>query len=139
VMSDTAIKEDEEYLRELGILKRVTFAGGVTVLVLEVLLDYLGLISVWEAAVLTPAVIIFLMLSIFLHDSATRSPWRGHLRVESEFRKSSLIVLGAILVALGGGLVVSSFGGGVTRVTIDTGLGTGTLGTGLYVAWRYRW
>ena len=139
VACDTAIKEDEEYLRELGILKRVTFAGGVAVLTLETLLDYLGSISVWEAALLTPTVIIFLTLSIFLHDSATRSPWRGHLRVESEFRKSSLIVLGAVLIALGGGLVVSSFGGGVTRVTIDMGLGTGTLSVGLYVAWRYRW
>ena len=128
------IEEDAEYLRELGIIKRATFSGGALLLALDLLLNYLGPISVWEAATLTPTVIILLMLSLFIHDSATASPWMGHFRVESEFRKSSLMVFGACLVALGGGLALSSFGGDGTRVTIDMGGGTAVLVTGLYIA-----
>jgi len=139
VTSEMTIEEDAEYLRELGIMKRATFYGGIVLLFFDLVLNYLGSINVGEVYVLTPAVIILLMLSLYFHDSATRSPWRGRLRVDSEFRKSSLIVIGALLVTLGGGLAISSFGGGVARVTIDMGGGTAILSIGLYIVWRYRW
>ena len=137
--SETPIERDEEFLRELRLLKLATFAAGAATLAFDLLLNYMGKASIATAALLTPAAIVFLMLSIFFHDSATSTPWEGRFRVESEFRRSSLMVFGAILVTIGGGFAISSFGGDVARVTIDMGVGTALIGTGLYVAWRYRW
>jgi len=59
-------------------------------------------------------VIILLLLSLFLHDSATSTPWEGHFRVEGELGRSILMVFGALLVTIGGD---------PARVTIDMGGG----------------
>ena len=138
-MNDTPIERDPEFLRELGLMKKATFTAGVAALALELFLNFFDAASVWDAAILTPAWVVLLLLSLFIHDSATSSPWKGRLRVESEFRKSLLMVFGALLATLGGGMALGSLGGGVLRVTIDMGGGTALVGTGLYVASRYRW
>jgi len=128
-----------EFLHELRLMKWVTLAAGVTTLAFDLALNYMGAASVWEAAILTPGAVILLMLSLVLHDSATSSPWAGHFRVESEFRRAFLMVFGAVLVTIGGGFALGSFGGDVSRVTVDMGGGTTLVVTGLYIALRYRW
>jgi hypothetical protein len=133
------IEEDAEYLRMVRLLNVGVFVGGVALFSLDLALNFSHTITVGEAYIITPGVVILLMLSLYLYDSATRSPWKGFLRVDSEFRKSSLMVFGTCLVALGGGLALSSVGGNLTTVTVDMGGGTAVLGAGLYTAWRYRW
>jgi hypothetical protein len=133
------IEEDAEYLRLVRLLNIGILAGGVALLALDLGLNFSHTITVGEAYIITPGVVVLLTLSLYLYDSATRSPWKGLLRVDSEFRKSTLMVFGACLVVMGGGLVLSSFGGDLTTVTTDMGAGTTILCVGLYIAWRYRW
>jgi len=93
-------------------------------------------LSALEAGILTPLAVICLLAPVFL--DSLQPGWRRHW-IRNDFLKNNLILLGVTISILGFGLFPLAFGGGLERVVIDTGAGTGMMGSGIYIAQRFNW
>ena len=109
----------------------ILIVGGV-----EAMTYTLGRLEIWEAVILTPLVPILITFVLFIDLEAAhlRVPWTSR---ESEFKKSSLMVLGGALATIGLATGLAAVSMSLDRVVIDLGAGTSLICAGVYLTKRF--
>jgi hypothetical protein len=97
-------------------------------------------LQIWESYLLTPVVPILVTFALFIEHEIRlrREPWRKHM-VRDDFSKSSLMIVGAIIVDVGLVVFMSSISTEILRVTVDAGAGSTMICIGIYIVKRFSW
>lgn len=99
-----------------------------------------GILQIGEALVMTPLIPILATFTLYIDYEVTyyQAIWKGRW-VKDDFRKSSLMILGVMILVSGLGVFMSFVGGDLNRVIVCTGMGTSLMCAGLYVVKRFTW
>ena len=128
---------------EIGKVRRLE--GGLVMVILVVGLVEMaayarGVLLIGEAMVMTPLIPILATFTLYIDYEITylQAVWRGRW-VKDDFRKTTLMILGIVLLGFGFDLFMSFFGGDLNRVMVDTGSGMSLMCAGLYIVKRFAW
>ena len=127
---------EQEIQRLLKKLKEIGAAVTVILDAVESAMANSHQLSTLEAGTLTPLAVTSLIAPIFIENP--RPHWGSHW-VQSDYKKIVLMLLGAIIAMLGGALFFSSVGRGLEVVAVETGVGTGMIGSSIYIVRRFSW
>ena len=99
-----------------------------------------GTLQIWESFTLTPLVPVLVTIAAFIDNEIEwlETPWKRR-RVQSEFNRSSLMMLGTMVAIFGVVLFTSGFSADLGRITIDVGAGTSIACIGFYMVKRFSW
>lgn len=100
---------------------------------------YHGL-QIWQAYLATPFIPILVTLALVVdyETNLLGEPWRKH-RIQSEFVKSSLMMLGTIAATMGLVVFMVSISDQLSRVTLDVAAGSTMICAGIYTVKRFSW
>ena len=128
---------------EIGKVRRLE--GGLVMVILvvglvEMAAYFRGVLLIGEAFVMTPLIPILATFTLYIDYEITylQAVWRGRW-VKDDFRKTTLMILGIVILGFGFDLFMSFFGGDLNRVMVDTGSGMSLICAGLYVVKRFAW
>jgi hypothetical protein len=127
---------EQEIQRLLMKLKEIGAAVAVILAAVELTMANSHRLSTLEAGILTPLAVISFIAPIFIENPR---PHGGSHWVQSDYKKIALMLLGAIIAMLGGALFFSSVGRSLEVVAVETGAGTGMIGSGIYIVRRFNW
>ena len=119
------------HIRNLLALTTLTIGGA------EAAAYYLGALQIWESYLLTPSIPILVTIAALISDELghEESPWKGEST--SGLRRSLLMFLGALTVAVGLGIFRVALVGGLFQVTTGLGIAVGFMCFGVYIIWRF--
>jgi hypothetical protein len=129
---------DAEFRKKVNRLKWTFVAVTGCLIIGEGTMLYLGELGASEAYVLTPGAVVSFFFALYIAEAYGRAPLEGRSGVQSEFVKSSLMVMGAAMVTIGGTIGLYSLGGNPEHIMIDMGLGSIILCSGVMMVWIYR-
>ena len=128
--------EEIEFAKKVEKLRKALATVGAVVIVSDVILYYEGVLNGLLALILNPAAVLSFYFILFYKFPHIRE--RGHSKMENEFARASIMLVGMGVVALGGALFLDSFvASNFLGVTFDTFLGSGFFVLGNYVVFRY--
>jgi hypothetical protein len=89
---------------------------------------------------MTPLIPILATFTLYIDYEITNyeAVWRGRW-VKDDFRKTTLMILGIVILGFGFDLFMSFFGGDLNRVIVNTGSGMSLMCAGLYIVKRFAW
>ena len=101
---------------------------------------YYHSLQIWQSYLTTPFIPILVTLALVVdyETNLLGEPWKKH-RVQSEFAKSSLMLLGTIAATLGLVVFMVSISDQLSRVTVDVAVGSTMICTGIYTVKRFSW
>jgi hypothetical protein len=106
----------------------------------EATVYYYHTLQIWESYLLTPLVPILITISLFIDYEVQwlEEPWIRR-KIQDEFRKSSMLLSGGVMTAIGLAVFMSSISTELPRVTVDVATGSTLICAGLYVVKRFSW
>ena len=101
---------------------------------------YFHVLQIWQSYLVTPLVPILVTLALFIDYEVKlmQEPWKRR-RLQDDFAKSSLILLGTIVATFGLVVFLVGISTVLTRVTMDVGAGSTLTCAGVYVVKRFSW
>jgi hypothetical protein len=133
-----AVTEEEKH--SVRLVEGALVAAALAIGGIEAAGYLLQRLAIWEAVIMTPLIPILVTFALYLDYELVyhEAVWRGR-RVQSEFKKLALIMLGVLTTMVGLAAIFAFVGGGLERAVIDTGAGTSLICVGIYIAKRYTW
>jgi hypothetical protein len=138
--SGQASSETDQVVARGRLLGNILVASAAVVGGVEGSAYYFHVLQIWQAYLLTPLVPALATLALFIDYELNliQEPWKRR-RLHDEFRKSSLMLVGALVATFGTAVFLASISAELTRVTIDVGAGSTMICSGVYIVKRFSW